>query len=118
MGFADANIIRDQEADRVQAQCHEQRDELVNPWPNGDATERPEWCRAIAQREPSRLPQKVRAGRIGKVLGRRERKVGWTDALFRKGRTHKVGQTSIDRDHITHCARQRAKQMDFVGVTW
>ena len=70
-GFADAHVIRDEQADHRQPQCHEQRHELIGAGLDGDVAERAEWPGPVAEFQMDGIPQQsgrlvaAVAGRIG-----------------------------------------------------
>ena len=55
--LADADVVGDQQADRVQLEGHEQWHELVWPRLDGEMGERTKWTRARTEPEPERVAE-------------------------------------------------------------
>ena len=72
----DTNIVGNQEADRVEAEGHEQGNELVGTWAYGDAAERAERSCTFAQEEARCLCQETDGFRIGEAGGVRRWEAG------------------------------------------
>ena len=73
-GLADAHVVGDENAYRVQPKRHEHRYELVNAGPDGYAAERAERRGPFAERQARGLPEQMGAGGIGEIVGGRQRK--------------------------------------------
>lgn len=59
--FSHADIVGDEEADGVDFQSHQEGDELVGAWANGDATERAEGSGAFPQGKAGGMPEELTA---------------------------------------------------------
>ena len=72
-GLADADVVGDEQADRVEPQRHQQRHELVRARLDGDPAEAAERPGAVAHREPERVAEQARRGVVAEVGGGRRR---------------------------------------------
>jgi hypothetical protein len=82
--LADAHVVGDEQADRVQPKSHEERDELVGPWLHGDASERAERTGRRSDPEPKRFMEEPRRSVVTEVPGLGKVEVGLADRLERQ----------------------------------
>ncbi|HEY7491490.1 MAG TPA: type II toxin-antitoxin system VapC family toxin [Candidatus Tectomicrobia bacterium] len=68
LAAAHTDVVRYQHAYRIQSQCHEQRDELVNAWANRDTAKRAERRCALTERQAGSLPQQMGTRGVRKVF--------------------------------------------------
>src|SRR5262245_30153370 len=70
--LADADVVRDQQADGVELERHHERDELVRPRFDSDAAEAAERPRCGARRETRRIAEDLPRCEVTDVRRRRE----------------------------------------------
>ena len=99
-GFADPDIVGDQHPYGVEPQGHEQGDELVGAWANGDAPERAERGGSFAECETRRLPEQVCPSKVRDIVWGRWGELGGADAFFWKRVTEEIGEAFVDRNHF------------------
>ena len=83
-GLADADVVGDQQPDRVLPQRHQQRDELVGAGFDGEPGQRPERPGAGPEADPQRRPQQPGARRGADVRGSGGGEGGRADLLQRR----------------------------------
>lgn len=114
-GLADADVVCDEEADGVEAQGHEKRDELVDARADGDAAEGAERGGSFAQGEARGLPEKVGAGGVGEVVHGRQWEGGRPEAFLGDSGADEIGEAPVDGDNVVGGAGQGPEEVD-VGV--
>ena len=100
-GFADANIVGDEEPDGVQLERHEQWHQLISAWLDVEITETPKGPGAGPEFQAKRIPQeegrflRTRLIRVRQVKRRRHRCLGL--------------ERQIDERGIVFCSAKRPK---------
>ena len=106
-GLADADVVGDEQADRVEAERHEQGDELVGPGLDGDAGEGAERARPGAEPETERVAQEG----AGAVVAH-EVRVGESEA----GRRHRFKRRPDPGDLVVGAPEGPEHEEVVVGV--
>ncbi len=70
-GLADADVVGDQQAHRVELERHQQRHQLIAAGLDADVAEAAEWPGAAAQRQRQRIGQQRGGFAVADVVGRR-----------------------------------------------
>ncbi|OQA94683.1 MAG: hypothetical protein BWY25_02701 [Chloroflexi bacterium ADurb.Bin222] len=113
--LAHAHVISNQQAHGIKAQGHQERHELIGARADGDAAQRAQRCRALAQGQPRRLPEQVRSDRVSNILWRRGRELRRLRAFFGQSVTEAVGQALVEGHRLIRSAGQRTQEIQ-VGV--
>ena len=82
--LADADVVGDEEAHRVELERHEERDELVGARLDGDGAEAPERPGAGAEAEPDGVAQEAAGAEVTEARGVGRRELGGLDVLERR----------------------------------
>ncbi|GBD19149.1 hypothetical protein HRbin27_01653 [bacterium HR27] len=112
--LADADVVGDEEAHRVESQCHEERDELVGAGAHRDAAERAEGSSPLAQEQASGLTEQADSLGVGELSGVGEREAGRLDPLARKGVSEEIGELPVHGHRILARSGERAEEDEFV----
>ena len=68
-GLPDTHVIRNQHADNVNSERHDEWDKLVRPRAYGELPHRPERASAIPEAEARSVPQQASSNKIASGLG-------------------------------------------------
>ena len=104
-GLADANVVGDQHAHRIELQRHHQRHELVGPGLDGDAPETAKRAGGGAGGEAGRVAQQAARGEVAEVFPARKPERRRLDRLHRR---QDPGDLFVETAH-------RAQHQQFVG---
>ena len=111
-GLADADVVGDQQPDRVLPQRHQQRDELVGAGLDREPGQRPERPGAGAEADPQRRAQQPGARRGADVLRVRRREGGRADLLQRGEDAGDLVVRSAERAQHQEIGRLRLREDD------
>lgn len=109
-GLADADVIGDEEADGVEAEGHEEGDELVGAGADGDAAQGAEGAGAVPEGEAGGVPEEFGGEGVGGVVGGGEGELGGGQFLHAP-----PDQGEVDPADLGLVAGEGAQQSD-VGV--
>ena len=109
-GLADADVIGDEEADGVEAEGHEEGDELVGAGADGDAAQGAEGAGAVPEGEAGGVPEEFGGEGVGGVVGGGEGELGGGQFLHAA-----ADQGEVDPADLGLTAGEGAQQGD-VGV--
>jgi hypothetical protein len=104
-GLADANVVREQEANGLQAQPHEQGDELVGTGLEGDPAEGAERACAGTEAEADRIAEEAGGAKVAEVGGGGRGEGGGGDDL----------QRGVDAGDLFVSAAQGTQDEEVIG---
>jgi hypothetical protein len=112
-GLPDTHVVRDEHADRVEPQRHEQRDELIRPRSDADSPERAEGTGGIAEREPGGIEEQRGGGSVAGARRIGQRKLGRFDTVEAE-----IGQAPVDAGDLLFETGQRTEQIQLIVRGW
>ena len=114
--LAHAYVVGDEHPHGVEAQGHEQRDELISARANGHAPQRTQRRRPFTQREACRLPEQVRARDVGKVFGRGRWEFCRAHSFLRERVAEQIRELLVNSDSLVRRAGEGPQDVDVLRV--